>query len=148
MLRRCLQIALLVITIAELFAGTADFTVAKATSLAAEQVTLSLIPARLNGDETSVELETDFFYTNLGGPKALSARLDEDMPLGARLEVELLSGAMSVGRRVLTSRSTPLAFHLESAQSKPLRLRYRFTFGITAAPAVFGRAVSFTLIDQ
>lgn len=148
MFRRCLQLTLLVFSVVELFASAADFLPGKPASLAVEQIALNFTPARISGDETSVELETDFFYTNLGGPKALSARLDEDMPPGARLEVELLNGAMSVGRRVLTNRSTNLAFHLESAQSKPLRLRYRFTFGITAAPAIFGRAISFTLIDQ
>jgi hypothetical protein len=148
MFRHCLQLALLVFPMAELFAGAANLPEVKATSLAVEQVALHFAPARLVGGEASVEIDADFIYSNTGGPKALTARLDEDMPAGARLEVELLSGAMSVGRRVLTSRSINLAFHLESAQSKPLRLRYRFVFGVAASPAVFARAISYTLIDQ
>lgn len=95
-----------------------------------------------------MELETDFTFTSPGGPKQLTVQLDDDMPPGTRLEIQILRGAMSAGRRVLTRRSTSLAFHLEGAQPAPLRIRYRFIYDVTAAPGAFARTISFTLLDQ
>ena len=148
MIPRFLPLALLLSGTTLLAAGTTNPPALKSADFAAEEVLLTFAPASLADGETSMDLETDFTFTNPGGPKQLTVQLDEDMPPGARLEVQVLRGAMSTGRRVLTRRATSLAFHLEAAQAAPLRLRYRFIYDVTAAPGAYARTISFTLTDQ
>lgn len=86
-------------------------------------------------------------YHSPGGSRRLSAQLDADLPVGARLEVLVRGAGMSVGWRPLSSRATTIAFHLPPVESGTLQLHYRLTYDIQTPPETYARVVSFTLID-
>ncbi|MBL9134319.1 MAG: hypothetical protein JNK85_00560 [Verrucomicrobiales bacterium] len=96
-----------------------------------------------------VEVETALDCVPRGDWQVVMASLDEAMPPGTELEVELFSAEIEVGfgRQRLTDRSCMLAFRLPASLRDPVRLRYRFRYDLFAAPGSFSRAVLFTLID-
>lgn len=96
-----------------------------------------------------VEVETVLDCVPRGAWQVLMASLDEPMPAGTELEVELSLAEGDVGfeRQRLTERSRMLAFRLPATMREPLRIRYRFRCDLYAATGSFSRSVVFTLID-
>lgn len=121
-------------------------------SVTADTPTLSLthlpvFPASSMG-EVIREGVSSVTFSNPDGPKQLTARLVDPPPPGIRVEVEVLSGAMSTGRRTLSTRAVSLAFHLPAIPEGTLGIRYRLVQDITTPPGAYSLAIAFTLLDH
>lgn len=147
MLRPPLPLTLALVAVVAATAVWAHATPAR-TGMSSDDLQLTLSSGPPSSGQIIVETETRFTFSTTSGPKQLAAQLDEDLPPGTRLEVQVLSGAMSAGRRVLTRRSTSLAFHLPATEAGELRLRYRLVYDIHTPPGHYARNVTFTLLDQ
>ena len=117
--------------------------------LSARDLVLGMPPVVAVNGAVWVETESTLDCLPRGEWQVVMATLDEPMPPGTELEVELFSPAAEVtlGRQRLSERSAMLAFRLPAKAGIPLRLRYRFRHDLLAATGSFSRSVLFTLID-
>jgi len=94
-----------------------------------------------------VEVRTSVNCVPGGRERLLVAALDEPMPPGTWLEVEVQEPGARRGFRAMTVRGHSLVLLVPGTFSTSLRLRYRFGHDLMALTGSFSRTVLFTLLD-
>lgn len=108
---------------------------------------VAIPPSPGGGGMAWVEVETTLRCAELKESQWLHVSVDEPLPLGLWLEVEVWEGLSGMGYRPLTSQGSLLAFRLPGRPVSLIRLRYRFRHDVTAPVGRFSRTVLFTLLD-
>lgn len=94
-----------------------------------------------------IEVGTSVNCVPGGRERLLVAALDEPMPPGTWLEVEVQGPGASRGFRAMTVRGHTLVLLVPGTSSTQLSLRYRFGHDLTASTGSFSRTILFTLLD-
>lgn len=116
-------------------------------SVDATDLVVAVSTAWVRDGTEPIEVGTTVNCVPGGRERLLVAALDEPMPPGTWLEVEVHGTGARRGFRTMTVRGHSLVLLVPGTSSTQLSLRYRFGHDLTASTGSFSRTLLFTLLD-